>query len=148
MILINAHGRLAAYQIVVGGVSLLALPLAGMLIVLGGNVYWVVGALLAVMAVQSLLRIAFASCLVHMTILNSFLRLVLPLAVVALSSFAVGLVPRFFCPCSGLRVVFTTALVELCLIPLSWFFVCDGCERNFILSKISRAKVMAVGFLS
>ena len=147
MILINARGKLAVYQIVVGGVSLLALPLAGVVTVFNGNVYWVVGALFVVMVAQSLLRIIFASHLVHMTVSESFLRLVLPLTIVALISFMMGTVSQFFCNRSGFRIIITTLLVESFLIPLSWFFVCDNSERKFIMSKATCAKIMVIKLL-
>ena len=138
MILVNARGKVAIYQLVTGGISLLALPLAVAAALVCRHVYWVIGSLVAIMAMQSLSRIVFASRLVSMSISYYWTKLFFPLLMVCVASAIVGLVPRVFFGASFGRVLLTTIVVEMILLPLSWFVVFDKDERQFVLMRAGK----------
>ena len=138
MILINARGKMAVYQLVTGGISLLALPFACVAALIYGNVYWVIGTLVVVMAFQSLSRIMFASRLVKMSVRYYWSKLFVPLMLTGILSVMIGLVPRILYTPSLGRILLTTIVTELSLLPLSWLLVLDGCERQFIMERIER----------
>ena len=144
----HATGRLAAYQMVVGGVFLLALPVAAAVAFFGGGVCAVAASIVAVRFGVVAARVVMARRVVDVSVRYWVTRILIPLALLIATSTAVGLVPMALLPPSFLRIVITTASVEFALLPLTWFFMFDASERQFVRSKfLSRLPVLGEKFV-
>lgn len=145
MICVNANGKVAAYQAFLGTSIVLALPLAWLLIESGMGVYSIGWAMVATMIVCASGRVWFARRLVGMSARHWLAKVFLPLAFVMVLSLAVGMIPHAFMESSFLRVCTTTGIVELFLIPISWFLILDVSERAFVSSEIRLALARVKG---
>lgn len=137
MICVNANGKVARYQSFLGTTLVLTLPLAWFLIKLGIGVYSVGWAMVATMSVCAFGRVWFARRLVGMSARYWFRSVVFPLFGVIILSLSVGLLPKICMPASSTRVCITVGIVELFLIPFSWFLVLNASERAFVVSKVN-----------
>lgn len=136
MICVNANGDVAKYQMFLGSSLILTLPLAWLLIKCGLGVYSIGWALVTTMAVCAFGRVWFARRLVSMSARYWLWRIFAPLVLVIILTLGVGLLPKMLLPPSFLRVLLTTVIVELVLLPLAWFLVLNPSERAFVLEKI------------
>lgn len=136
MIAVNARGKIALYQAVLGTSLIAALPFAVAFVACGIGVYSIGLALVLSMMLCAWGRVYFARTLVGMSSLYWLKHILLPLVATALLSTAVGLLPRYILVPSFARVCLTTLLVELALIPICWFVVMEEAERAFIRGKI------------
>ena len=136
MLAVNARGKIALYQSVLGTSLLLSLPLAWLFCYLGFGVYFVAVALLISMTFCAWGRVWFARSLVGMSARYWAFSIVLPVVVILVIAIAVGLSPRLFMEESFLRIIMTTTLCEVTFIPLVWFILLDKSERQFIKGKI------------
>lgn len=140
MLAVNAKGKIAMYQSVLGTSLLLALPIAWLFCALGRGVHFVVVALFATMAFCALGRVWFARSLVGMSARYWLRSIVLPVAIVAGAGAAAGLMPRLFMEPSLLRVIATSAICEAAFIPLVWCVLLDASERDFVRKKLPWSK--------
>ena len=136
MICVNANGKVATYQAFVGTSVVATLPLAWLLIELGVGVYSVGWAMVVTMTVCALGRVWFARTLVGMSAWYWVKRVCIPLALLIAICLVVGLVPRLFLAPSFLRICTTTFLVEIVLIPFSWFVILDASEKMFVKTRL------------
>lgn len=137
MICVNANGKVAAYQAFLGTSLVLTLPLAWLLIELGIGVYSVGWAMVATMTVCALGRVWLARRLVGMSAWYWLRRVCIPLVLLIAICLMVGLVPRLFLAQSFLRICTTTLMVELILIPFSWFLILDATEKMFFKTRFA-----------
>ena len=137
MICVNANGKIAAYQAFLGSSLVATLPIAWILIESGVGVYSVGWAMVTTMTICALGRVWFARRLVGMSAWYWLKRVCMPLILLIAICLVVGLVPRLFLPQSFLRVCTTTALVEIVLIPFSWFLILDASEQMFFKTRFS-----------
>ena len=137
MICVNANGKVAAYQAFLGTSLVATLPLAWLLIELGLGVYSVGWAMVATMTVCALGRVWFARRLVGMSAWYWLKRVCVPLALLIAICLVVGIVPRLFLAQSFLRICTTTLLVEIVLIPFSWFLILDASEKTFFKTRFA-----------
>lgn len=135
MLAVNAHGRIALYQAVLGGALLLTLPLAWLWIALGWGVYAVGWAMIATIMLCAWGRVWFARSLVGMSARYWLFRIFLPLCMIGGVSGVVGLLPRLWMTASFGRILVTGIVVEVTLLPLAWIFLLDDEERNFVKKK-------------
>ena len=136
MIAVNARGKIACYQMVLGTTLIAALPIAIGFVALDMGIYSVGLALIISMMLCAWGRVWFARRLVGMSSTYWFTKILAPLLMVAVLSLAAGLVPRFLWMPSFLRICATVLMVEFALLPLCWFCVMDESERSFVRSKI------------
>lgn len=136
MILVNARGKVALYQAVVGGAVILALPIAFCFAKLGGGPYSVGVAMVISMGMSSLARVFFAQRLVGMPMGTWFSGVILPAMILIVCAGGVALIPRIWMPASFLRIGLTTILVEIVFASLAWNFVLDVRERAVLTSRI------------
>lgn len=136
MLAVNANGRVAKYQMVLGTTLILTLPLAWLFVALGWGVYAVGWAMVLTMMGCAWGRVWFARKLVGMSARYWLFRILLPLTLLTVVSGAVGLVPRLFWGPSFWRVCLTTAVTEAVLLPTAWFLLLDRDERDFLLSRL------------
>lgn len=136
MYLVNANGRVARYQTVLGASLILTLPIAYLFIRFGWGMAGVGAALVVGMMGCAWGRVWFARKLVGLSARYWLRRIFLPLILVAGISFAAGMLPRMFMRQSFARVCVTTIFVEIMLLSVSWFFLLDFYEREFIREKV------------
>lgn len=138
MIVVNANGKIARYQAFLGTSLVMTLPIAWALIILGIGPYAVGWAMVSTMIVCAIGRVWFARKLVGMSSIYWIKSIVAPIAMLIGISGVIGYLPRFFMAPSFLRVCVTTVLVEIALIPFSWYLILNDDERSFVLSKMSK----------
>ncbi len=137
---LNANGRIALYQMVVGGTFVLTLPLAWLFVKLGGGVPSVGIALVLTTALSSLERAWFARRLVGMRFRHWAFRILLPVAIATAITVAACLVPRLALTAGFMRLCLTS-LVSICaLVPLAWRLVLQEDERAFVRAKVCRLR--------
>lgn len=137
MICVNANGKVATYQAFLGTSLVATLPLAWFLIETGVGVYSVGWAMVVTMTVCALGRVWFARKLVGMSARYWLKRVCVPLVFLIAICLVVGLVPRFFLTQSFFRICTTTFLVEIVLIPFSWFLILDASEKAFFKTRFA-----------
>lgn len=139
----HATGRMAAYQIGVGGIFLLALPVATVVAFLGGGIYGVAISVVVMRFGVVAARVILARRVIDVSVRYWIVRILIPLSALIAVASAVGLaIGRIMSP-SFVRVIITTGCVELTLLPLTWFFMFDDYERMFCKEKVlSRIPVL------
>ena len=136
MLAVNACGKIAKYQIFLGGALLLTLPLAWVFCYIGLNVYFVGLALLLTMTYCAWGRVWFARSLVGMSARYWLVRVLLPVLLLIAVCLAIGIVPRICLPSGLLRIFITTSVCELTFLPLAWFVILSAREREYISSRV------------
>ena len=143
-IAVNAKGRIAAYQFFLGGILILSLPIAWLLVAFDLGVYSIGVALLLMTAISAWGRTFFARSLAGMSMKHWMFRILFPVGIVIVLVCAISILPRLvFTPSFG-RLCMTTFIAELAFVPLAWFLVLDNRERQFVVRK---AKDFACRFL-
>ena len=138
MLCVNANGKVALYQAFLGTSLVLTLPIAWLLLALGVSPYAVGMAMVTTMIFCATGRVWFARTLVGMSSIYWIKSIVLPIAALIGLTGVIGYLPRFFMSPSFLRVCITTAVVEIALIPFSWYLILNDAERSFVLSKMPK----------
>lgn len=138
MIALNAKGEIAAYQMAVGILIILTLPLAWLFVKMGFGVRGVAFALIATAGAASVGRIYFSRRLVGMGLRPWLFRLVLPVVICILFTGAAGVCARNLLQPSFLRLVVTTAVCELVFLPLSWEIALEREEREYVCRSFKR----------
>lgn len=136
MLAVNANGRVARYQMVLGTTLILTLPLAWLFVALGWGIYAVGWAMVLTMMGCAWGRVWFARKLVGMSARYWLFHIFLPLVLLIVLSGGVGLLPQLFLGPSFWRVCLTTAMTEAVMLPTAWFLLLDREERAFLLSRL------------
>lgn len=135
MIAVNASGKIALYQVILGGFLILSLPMAWIGVVLGYGVYAIPAALVLTMVACSLGRVWMARSRTGLSARYWFSKVLLPIVFVSAMSGAVGLLPMCCMHPSLVRVIITTICVESLFLPLSWRFSLNAAERVFVSDR-------------
>lgn len=138
MIAINATGRIAVYQVVMGVVSLTALPIAWMWMCFGGRPYVSVLSIIITIAMYSVIRLWFARKLVGLSIHLWIRKVGLPLLLALVLSAGFGSLPALMLEASFIRICVTTIVCELVLLPLTWFVVLSAEERRYVAARMQK----------
>lgn len=138
MICVNAKGKVALYQALLGTIQVSTVFIAFTFLALGADPTGVGWAMLLTITFAALGRVYLARTLVGMSSVYWLKRVVLPILALTLLSGALGCLPHLALAPSFLRVLLTTLLSELSLVPLAWFLVLDSSERTFLKSKFCR----------
>ena len=133
---VNANGKIALYQAILGTSLVCTLPIGWLLIMLGVGPYSIGWAMVLTMIFCAFGRVWFARTLVGMSPRYWFKRIVIPIATIALLALLSGYLPRLFMVQSFMRVCVTSVLVEVLLIPFSWFLILEEPERAFLRKRI------------
>ena len=136
MYLVSANGKIAKYQMVLGTSLIMTLPIAYVFVKMGLGMNGVGLALVVGMMGCAWGRVWFARRLVGLSARYWIWRIFLPLLAVTTLSLLVGWMPRLFMDRSFWRICTTTGFVEVILLPLSWLFLLDSGERDFIKKKL------------
>lgn len=144
-IAMHATGRIALYQIVVGGVYLTVLPIAFAFLSLGASVYSTGVALIIGRWSCTLARMIMSYRQTGLSIRHWTFRVALPLIFVAAISTGIGCLPRLFLQPSLSRIFVTTGAVEVAILVLSCFVLLTADEKNLIKGKIGQLIGRGVG---
>ena len=140
MLAVAAKGKIAAYQAFLGTAVILTLPVAWAFVKFDWGVSSIGWAILIGTTICAWGRVWFARRLVGMSARHWLFRLLVPVAVTIILTGLFGYSTRLFMTPGFSRVLATTILCELVLLPLVWFVLLDESERQFILNKIRRRK--------
>lgn len=136
MMAVNAHGKIAMYQIVVGSLLMTSLPIAWLFCHLWGIVYLVPVALMISSICCIVGRVWFARFLAGMSAWYWLKRVALPIGILVVVTASVGCLPRLFFTPSFVRIVITTLVCESVFIPITWFVLLDAEEREYVRGRI------------
>ena len=139
MLAVSATGKIATYQIFLGGSLILTLPLAWLFVALKWGVCSVGWAMIATTSICAFGRVWFARTIVGMSARYWVSRILLPMVILILTCFGIGCLPRLFLSSGVWRLVVTIAVVEAVLLPLAFVMVLDDSERQFVLAKTRKA---------
>ena len=136
MLAVNAAGKVAVYQVFVGSIYMLTLPLAWLFIILGFGVLSIGWGIVVALAICSIARVLFARKLVGMSCGYWFLRIVFPVCLAALFSGGAGFLVKAFMSPSLLRLVTVVFASEVAMLPFIWRCNLDNDERLYILERV------------
>lgn len=145
MLALNANGKIAVYQAVVGSFALLVLPLAWLFIVQGCGIYSVGYASVLSSLCVALGRVFFARHLVGMSARYWFWRIVIPVCVVSIVSVGVGLIPQMFMTSGLPRILVVSVFVEVAYLSMTWLLVLDVDERSYVTHRIRNIYTKLLG---
>ena len=140
MVAVNASGRVKEYQLNMTVISILTLPAAILTVWLGGGIYALGAVLVCVRMSISLRRVYYARIFAGLSGRTWIKGVVIPLLLVICVAGPIALVPHMFMTATLARVVVTTLLTEIVLLPLSWYIVLNAEERAFVSEKIALTK--------
>ena len=140
-IAVNATGKIAAYQTILGFFNLLVLPLAWIFLVMWKHVYFVGFAMVLSMAAFAWGRLWFAWKILGFSTSYWFYKIMMPICGTILVVIAFSAVLQNTFSPSFLRFGFSSIAVELVLGIMSWFFVLNQDERNVIVENIEKRVV-------
>lgn len=137
-IAIGASGKLAAYQMGVCVANAVALAAAYVMLRQGYGIE-IIGYNAVFLGVFNVFqRVYYAQRCAGLSIVEWIRRVALPISVVALIGVGVAYIPHLFLDPCFLRVLLTVAIGELVLVPLTWFWVIDDEEKQYIREKSSK----------
>lgn len=132
MMAVNANGKIALYQSVLGTLLILTLPIAWLLIIMNIGLYAIGYGSVIGTTMCAWGRVFFAHRLVGMSVRNWLLQLMLPILILSSGAIAIGCIPRLFLSQSILRVFFSALMAEVFFISSSWFLLFAEDERAYI----------------
>lgn len=136
MLAVNAMGKIALYQAVLGTSLITTLPIAWFLIEMGLGVYAVGYSMIFTMGVCSIGRVWFARTLTGMSGRYWAVSIAMPLVGIALLGGAAGLLPRLWMSPSFMRVIATSVFTNATIIMFSWLFLLSKEEKVLLREKL------------
>ena len=140
MCAVNAKGRIALYQFVLGGCLILTLPVAWVLAEMGYGIYSIGVALFSMTAISAIGRVWFARKLAGMSMRIWVAKIVLPIGIVAAIALGACFMSRLMMPPTLLRLCITGVVAEITLLPLAWGVVLQKEEREYVTERIAQVK--------
>lgn len=135
MVVVHATGRIAKYQLFLGGALISTLPLAWLFFHFGFGVYSLYVAIIITIAACAWGRVFFTRAYVGVPIREWLRKVFVPLMLTTMVTLAVGFVPSCFVTSGFPRVCMTTLFCEVALFPCAWYLVLDCAEREFVRAK-------------
>jgi len=136
-IAVYAVGKMALYEIVIGGSFFLVIPLSYIFYKLGLGVYCAAWALIVIRVFIAVARVAIAQHIVGgFSISRWFVHVVIPVCVVSCVGVGVGCVPKLFLSTSLFRVCLTTVMIEISLFLVVWYVMFNSSERAYVGGRI------------
>ena len=135
MAVVHATGRIAKYQLLLGGSLIATLPLAWLFFYFGFGVYSLCVAIILTIAACAGGRVFFTRAYVGVPIREWLRKVFVPLTLTVTVTLAVGFIPSFVLSSNFQRICLTTMLCEVALFSCAWYFVLDCAERELVRSK-------------
>jgi len=133
---VQATGKIARYQIYMGSLSLLTLPIAVVWVHYTGWVYGVTWAMICTLLAYSTLRVILTRRIAGVSIARWFREVVLPIACLLGLTYMLGAAARLFMQPCFIRIVITTVICEIVMLPLTWLFILDAEEKDYVIQHI------------
>lgn len=133
---VNASGQVAKYQVFRGLSCLTAVPFSIVAVLAFRHVYAVAFALLLTTCIVCCSDVCLARRRIGLSVRHWLVRIIAPLFVATCLTVLVGSLPRFFMMASFVRMVVTTVFSLASLLSISWYFVLDPTEREFVCAKV------------
>lgn len=140
---IMANGNIKWYQITTGSICLLSVPIAWLVLELGGSpvsVSWVIA---GCMGGCSVARLFFGQFQLDIKIKDWFHLIFFPITIMSVVSLLLGLIIVYFAEISFIRIIITGCVTSISMFVTAWFILFDNSERNIfkgILKKLLRKK--------
>ena len=138
MVVLNAFGKIFAYNTILSSMNVFAVVLAVCVGLVWRNVYIIMSVIVFAMMLNSLGRALFARYYVGTRLKTWLLEALVPLVIVTAITGGIGWLPHLFMVESFNRIIVTTILCEGGFIPLTWFVLLSHEERDFVREKIFR----------
>lgn len=138
MLAVNAYGKIGAYQLTVGGVQLLALPIAWLLFIFGWPPTSVGIAFVITMAAASLGRALWGRKLFNVPVATWGREVLIPCTLFGACVGAAALLPALFLPESLLRAALTGSLAFCAAIAACWSVVFTSRDRHVVLEAVRK----------
>lgn len=135
---IMASGNIKWYQITTGILCILSVPIAWLVLSLGGSALSVSWVIAGCMGACSFARLFFGQDILHIKIEDWFMRVFLPLSIISLITIVIGILISIIMDESFLRITLTSISTVVIMILLSYFLLLNNTERNYFLSKIKK----------
>ena len=135
---IMASGKIKWYQITTGTLCVLSVPIAWLVLSLGGSALSVSWVIAGCMGACSFARLFFGQDILHIKIEDWFMRVFLPLSIISLITIVIGILISIIMDESFLRITLTSISTVVIMILLLYFLLLNNTERNYFLSKIKK----------
>lgn len=142
-IAVVATGDIKWYYLCMSMMNIGTLPMAVIVGVLWRNVYGIMAVLVIMELVNSAGRVYFARRLCGTNVRKWLWGIMLPICAVSGLVILFGLLSRTVMNASFLRIVVSSAIVEVVFLPLAWKVILDDEERRFVRERVG-LRVMRV----
>ncbi len=129
---IMASGKIKWYQITTGILSVLSVPIAWLVLSLGGSALSVSWVIAGCMGACSFARLFFGRNILAIQISDWFKGVLLPLVVISMGALGVGMLLIMAWDESFFRICMTGATSFITMMIIAWYTLFDKAERNMI----------------
>lgn len=136
MAIMSVGRGISLYSVVMSIAGFSRLAIAWCAFALGYGLQGLFVALVIARCVACVARLILGRKLVGMSIRYWACNIFMPLMLIVVVTCVIGMMPSFYFPPSIFRVCETAALCGLAFLPLAWFVVLTGAEREFFMIKI------------
>lgn len=133
---ISAQGKIAVYQMVVGGIMIATLPIAWILSLVGVGPKAVVLACLVTSIMASGARVIFTKIQLGMSIRYWVCKVAMPICILTTGVACVAIIPSFLMEPSLVRVLTTTVVAVPIALIFGAFMIVDHSERAYVWNAI------------
>lgn len=133
---IQAVGNIRNYQITMGSIILMNVPLAYVILKIGSPVYYVTLCYVILEMVSLIVRILMAKKLVQMPPVAFIINVIKPTLFIILPSIAFSMVPHLLFSNIWLRIFVTCIVYAIVFLMLLWYLGLDEKLRNGIKQKV------------
>ncbi len=134
MMAVNARGKIAAYQASVGGILLLALPIACFCFWLGFSPVSLVISFVITSALATFGRVLWLKKLFGEPVHHWTIQVLTPCVIIGLVALSLSSLPIFMLPQSFLRLVLATGLGLLAIALSAWGLGLSKPEKSFVIN--------------
>ncbi|MFA5688370.1 MAG: hypothetical protein WC959_04390 [Kiritimatiellales bacterium] len=138
MLAVNAHGKIALYELVQGTLLVLALPLAWIFFRLKSGPAGMGIALFISMGLYCAGRLVFGRALLQLPVTVWIRRVALPVGLLSICALAAGWGVMWSMDEGFYRLCFTTAATGICSAALGWVLVLTRAEREFVRNLVKK----------
>lgn len=135
-----ATGKVKVYQFVVGGILLLIVPIAYVVLKLGGEPYSVFVVHLMIAFIAFTARLLIVKRLINLSIRKYVSQVIFPCILVLLPSVVIAIIIKHFMPYGILYSLINIIIIVVVTGSISFILGLSKNERNFILKKIKVVK--------
>ena len=135
---IIATGKIKWYQITTGGLCILSIPVAWLVLSLGGSPLSVSWVIVSCMALCSGVRLLYGRKLLKIKISDWAKKILLPITIISITTYLSGyLIITLIDTASFMRMCLTSATTFIVMLILTWRILLDRNNRKIITTRIS-----------